>query len=256
MNFFLTFITLFLIGCSTHHTKGDGNEFSSFRNYKYNDLSGSFNVSRTSGFKKSKNAVFIKSSVNESSEVGGKPLERKTVISNLGILKADSKNMRVLRPYSASHEAWLEGIKHQSKMVINPQKRTMEVESRVGNENFKKESIKFPKTNGIFCFFSQLVECAKASYFLQRAVRNQSGKMNLTLIWDNYPFTELEFQDVSKSLFSAAELVYDGQITDKEHRFKLEVNDQSIFYVINKKYELEKFSWINQGITQTSQNDQ
>ena len=41
------------------------------------------------------------------------------------------------------------------------------------------ELFKFPEGKGIYCFFSQIIECAAVTGFISEAMKQKSGRMNL-----------------------------------------------------------------------------
>ena len=51
------------------------------------------------------------------------------------------------------------------------------------------KQVKFPvKGIGLYCFFSQLIECAKYTGFLSKALDANAGQMNFYLLWDGFPY--------------------------------------------------------------------
>jgi len=107
--------------------------------------------------------------------------------------------------------------------------------------------IPFPKGTGLYCFFSQIVECAGATGFFSLSTKNNAGELNFHIIWDGYPYFQEQYQNIPTEVFTQAKLVYDGQNDEGQRRYTLFFEEQALFFLINNQNGLEKIFWISQG---------
>ena len=249
MNFVLLILALnYLLACSLPNTNKSGiNRKVDVYNLK--DNSGQYLLKREIGLTKN-NEVVAKVIVSDSKGNLSRPSERIVSISSYGQLKTNKKNVRALRPKTSAYQLWLEGKKHSNKIRINLESKSLDVSlnSPIMEWNGKR-NFKFPKDNPLFCFYSQLVECASVTSFLKNAVEKKQGKMNFYLIWNGYPFFSEMYANIPRKLFSKAELIYESEISSEEHRFSLNVENQKMFYHIGQGKNLEKFFWVSQGLS-------
>ena len=101
----------------------------------------------------------------------------------------------------------------------------------------------------VYCFFSQVIECAQTTGFFNLVKNKESAKLKLYIIWEGYPYLNETYSDFPSELFSKASLEYEGKTKESEDRFTLKVAGQSIFFVIDKKDKMSKMFWVSQGIT-------
>lgn len=215
--------------------------------FNYTDKNGQFILKSASGLEKKSKTFFTKKILEIPGSGKEKILEQSIVISSVGIL---GKKMSILRPKISQYHVWFDGKKYSSELKINSQKKAVDIKMTSPESQWNgKSSIKFPSTKKLSCFFSQVIECAKISGFISKAIKEKNGVMNFLIIWEGYPYLNETFSDFPSELFSTAQLEYDGQNKKKETRFNLTVAGQSLFYVLNEKKALSKMFWVSQGIT-------
>lgn len=211
--------------------------------YELKDKSGTFVLKRSSGL--IGNKFIVREKLLGLYENEKKPFEKKISISKIGKLK----NVNILRPEKSSYAVWFDKKKYSTQMKINPLKRAMEVVLKSPESRWNgKRLIPFPRGTGVFCYFSQLIECITYTGFINKAIEKKVGVMNFHIVWDGYPFVHEQYLNLKKELFSRAEFIYDQRKKDSHDRFILKVSGQSIFYLL-KDGELVKKFWVSQGYT-------
>jgi hypothetical protein len=217
--------------------------------FTYTDKNGQFMVRMTNGFNKKTNTFFSKRSLEIPDKEKDNLLETSVTFSELGSVK--KKN--ILRPKMSQYSVWFDGKKYFSELKLNPEKKTIDVKmvSPEAQWNGVKQ-VKLPSTKVMYCFFSQVMECARTTGFLVEASKKEEGTFSFYLIWEGYPYLNETFTNVPSQLFSKAQLEYDGVTKENERRFSLKVAGQSIFYVVDDKYQMKKMFWVSQGISMVS----
>jgi len=217
--------------------------------YSYTDKNGQFLVRLSSGFNKKTNSFFTKRSLEIPEKDTDNLLETSVTLSDLGSVK--KKN--ILRPKLSQYNVWFDGKKYFSELKMNQAKKAIEVRmvSPESQWNGVKQ-IKLPSTKALYCFFSQVIECAKTTGFLADSAKKEEGTLYFYLIWEGYPYLNETFTNVPSQLFSKAQLEYDGTTKENERRFNLKVAGQSIFYVVDEKFQMKKMFWVSQGISMVS----
>lgn len=218
--------------------------------FAYTDKNGAFLVKLSSGFNKKENTFFTKKTLEVPNKETDNILEQSIVLSDMGALK---KKQPILRPKISQYTVWFEGKKYFSELKLNPGKKAIDVKmiSPESQWNGTKQ-VKLPNTKALYCFFSQLIECAKTAGFITQAISKETGTMNLYIIWEGYPYLNETFSDFPAELFSRAQLEYDGKSSGDERRFNLKVAGQSIFFSVDKKEQMKKMFWVSQGISMVS----
>lgn len=248
----ITILCLVLVSCastkSTAHLKKE--LVRAEEKFSYADKNGQFFVKLTAGFNKKEKTFFTKRILEIPNKETDNILEQSVAISEIGILK---KKKTILRPKLSQYNVWFEGKKYFSELKINPLKKAIDVKmvSPESQWNGTKE-IKLPSTKSLYCFFSQVMECAKTVGFVGEAIRKKSGTLSFYIIWEGYPYLNETFSDFPSELLSKAQLEYDGQVKEEGRRFNLKVGGQSIFYVIDKNEQMKKMFWVSQGISMIS----
>ncbi|WP_164848514.1 hypothetical protein [Halobacteriovorax sp. HLS] len=215
------------------------------KKFQLNDKAGKFFVVREKGFNKSKNQFIVKKSVQNPDS--GKELEKLIVISKLGNIK---KKLSILKPDISEYSVWFDGKRYTSTMKVNSKTRSMEVSLNSPEKQWQgKRNIPFPSGKGVYCYFSQITECARATGFIEKAINNDGGSMKVVIIWEGYPYFQEQYLNVPNSVFSLGTFEYDGRNANGERRFTLRTNNQSIFYFIDNNFELEKKFWVSQGFS-------
>lgn len=217
--------------------------------FSYTDKNGQFLVRLSSGFNKKTNTFFTKRSLEAPEKENDKILETSVTFSDLGSIK--KKN--ILRPKLSQYNVWFDGKKYFSELKLNPSQKAMDLRmvSPESQWNGTKQ-IKLPSTKALYCFFSQVVECAKTVGFLAKAVKKEEGILNFYIIWEGYPYLNETFTNIPSQLFSKAQFEYDGVTKENDRRFNLKVAGQSIFYVVDEKMQMKKMFWVSQGISMIS----
>ena len=218
------------------------------RIYDLQDKSGNFVVVRERGFLKSKNHAVVKRYVYSSDDPEKKFLEQSVVISNPGKLK----NIYILRPFKSEYVVWFEKKKYKTEMEIDPKSKSMIVKMSSPESQWNgTKTVPFPQGKGVYCFFSQVIDCAAITGFISQAIKSQAGEMYFHLIWEGYPYFMEQYINVREEVFSNALLRYDGKTNEGLMRFTLEAGGQNIFYLVDSASRVEKIYWIAQGLTQS-----
>jgi hypothetical protein len=179
-------------------------------------------------------------------------LEKTIVVSKMGYLKTNKGNVRVIRPEISQHEIWLDKKRYFSQIKILPKSRSV----RVSMESPKKKwngvkSFDLPGNTKLYCFYSQLPECLKNNNLIS-SLKKSSKRLNLTLIWDNYPYHNEQYKFVINEPFQVVSLAYDGFSKTHGHKISVDLGNQIIFYHFNKNYDFQRMFWISQGISMVS----
>lgn len=215
--------------------------------FTYSDKNGEFLVKLSSGFNKKENTLFTKRSLEVPFKDSENVLEQSIVLSDLGVL---NKKNTILRPKISQYTVWFEGKKYFSELKLNTAKKSIDLKMVSPESQWNGfKQIKLPSSKSLYCFFSQVIECAKTVGFLSKAISKESGAMNFYIIWEGYPYLNETFSDFPSELISRAELEYDGKTKEDERRFNLRVAGQSIFYIVDKDQQMQKMFWVSQGIS-------
>jgi hypothetical protein len=218
--------------------------------YNLTDKSGKFELVRETGFIKSKNQYITKRQIFSKDE-NRKLLEKSIVISTPGSFKG----VNILRPKISQYSVWFEKKKYFSEMSISTKEKSMMIKLNSPEKQWRGESlIKFPKITGVFCYFSQIIECANLSGFIDEATKRQAGNMKVLIIWEGFPYIQEQYLNIPKEVFLNATFAYDGKNQNNERRFTLKFAGQSVFYFVDKKNRLLKMFWVSQGLSVTRKN--
>lgn len=211
------------------------------------DKAGSFFVQRESGLSSDKKYLVSKYRVFPSDSNKQKALEQSILLSRPGVL---GKSQRVLRPEKSEYRVWFEAKLYQTETSIDVQGRNLVIEMKSPESQWNGvRKFPFPGGTGVFCYFSQLVECAKFTGFIDKAITEKNGKMSFHIIWDGYPYIQEQYDNLNNEPFSSAVLEYDGQTNEGDHRFSLNTSNNIIFYLFNDSYEYAKMFWPSQGFS-------
>ena len=218
--------------------------------FNYADKNGQFVVKLSSGFNKNKNHFFTKRVLESANKTGDNVLEQSVVLSDIGSL---NKKGTILRPKISQYNVWFEGKKYFTELKFDAQKKAIDIKLISPESQWNGTKIvKLPSTKALYCFFSQVIECAKTAGFLDKAIKNEAGTMNFYVIWEGYPYYNETLSNFPSEVLSKAQLEYDGKTKDVERRFNLKVNGQSIFYVVDQKEQMKKMFWVSEGISMIS----
>src|SRR5690606_29149995 len=106
-----------------------------------------------------------------------------------------------------------------------------------------------PDAGSIYCYFSQIIECAHTSSFISKAIINGSGQMNFYIVWEGYPYFQQQYIGLQEELISSAQLSYDGENERGLRRFSLSIGNQIIFYHLDKGQNIQAIFWPSQGLS-------
>lgn len=243
---------LLLESCSHGKNSNIEKNLSAFEEtYVMNDKNGTFIIKSSSSLNKSENTYSTKKTMQTPKRGTGSILEQVLVVSSVGKIK---NKISTLRPRNSNYVVWFDGKKYTSELKINTRARAFDLKTtspEPGQSGSKQ--IKFPNTKNISCFFTHVVECGKVVGFVQKAIKEKTGKMNLFVVWEGYPFLNETFTDFPLELFSEAELEFDKEVGEGQSQFNLQVAGQSIFLVVDKNLILNKMFWVTQGMTMVTQ---
>lgn len=218
--------------------------------FSYTDKNGSFLVKLGSGINKKDNTLFTKRSLEITDKQTDNILEQSIVLSEIGVLK---KKKTILRPKVSQYTVWFDGKKYFSELKLNQAEKLFDLKMVSPESQWNgTKKIKLPNSKALYCFFSQVIECAKAVDFIATAIKKEGGSMNFYIVWEGYPYLNETFSDFPVELFSKAKLEYDGKTKEDERRFNLSVAGQSIFFVLDKNEQMKKMFWVSQGISMVS----
>jgi len=236
---------LFFFGCTSTSKKSGIESFKVEMNLE--DKSGKFTVVRESGVGSDKKSFVSKYRVFSYEETGKKVLEQSIVFSVPGFL---NKKFPLLRPDKSQYRVWFDGKLYQSETFVEVKTKSLVVklESPESQWSGTKKYV-FPGGNGVFCYFSQLVECIDYSGFIRKAIKSKAGKMNFHVIWDGFPYVQEQYLNIANEPFSPALLEYDGRTKEGENRFSLTVSGNVIFYLFSDQYDYAKVFWPSQGLS-------
>ncbi len=211
------------------------------------DKSGAFEVKRSSGFSPNGKTYVSRYKVFPEGRQENKVLEQSTVVSTPGFLKG---KLPVLRPFQSQYKVWFDGSLYQTETKIDIKSRALLISMKSPEKQWQgRSSVPFPGGNGIFCYFSQVVECIRYTGFVDKAIRQKQGRLELTIIWDGYPYIQEQYLNLRNEPFVQAVLEYDGSTKEGDHRFSMSVSGSVIFYLFNENNEYAKIFWPAQGFS-------
>jgi len=210
--------------------------------FKLKDESGEYSLIRESGPGKANKTYVVKRKVKTLGDQNPKTLEKSISISS----KLDGK----LIPKVSQFSVWYNKNRHFTQIELDQKEKHLKV--TWDSPNPKYNGIKyFPIKNDrvIFCFFTQVIECARHQDFLRKASRNEDGQLKMQIIWDGHPFFQQQFDNFNTPVTSPAVLEYDGKNRRGQRRFSLKVEGNSIFYFIDNKNQIMGQYWIAKGLS-------
>lgn len=250
MKYFTFIFALLISSCSLSKNSDSISSKKIFANEKstfnLKDNAGNFIVKREKGLITNKNQFVVKQMVLDSSGNEKEPLEKNITISNLGRVK----DIYVLRPYKSQYTVWFGGKEYSNDIQLDLQKKKLVVElSSPEKEWSGTREFDLPNPKSVYCFYSQVMECAAVTGFVEKAKANGQGKMNFYVIWNGYPYFHDQYVNLSGNLISRAQLEFDPSKKDNEIKFSLNVDNQVIFYVLDKNFNFIKQFWVAQGLS-------
>ncbi len=240
----LLILTLLISSCASKRSSKD-----SILKYsvemKLDDKSGSFDVKRESGT--AKNGKSIVSKYKVTSNESNKTLEQSIVFSTPGYLK---KKIRLLRPDKSQYKVWFDSKLYQSETFVDAANRELVVKLKSPEKQWQgTKKFKFPGGNGVFCYFSQVVDCVYFTGFIEKAIKAKAGKMKFHVIWDGYPFIAEQYLNINDEPFASAFMEYDGRTREGEDRFSMNISGSVVFFLFSEKYKYAKMLWPAQGFS-------
>lgn len=234
---------ILITSCSVFKSKGPAEGKKTF---SYTDVSGSYRLIRE--VKHLDKKVVVRNQLINSSAGNAKVVEKSITVTELGSVKEKGKRLLAARPGASEFMVWLEGKRYQVNMKLVPEKKSLRI-SMESPETKWQGTKDYPVPKGrLFCFYSQLPECLFYAQLLETAHADEKEEFGFYVVWDNFPFVQEQLTGVGADLFSPATVKFDGEIK-KRFRYIIEVDGQVILYHFTSSYELEKISWISQGIT-------
>lgn len=251
----LPFILLSLGSCSLLSRKNpadlvdDFYKKSSTSRFDLVDKAGAFVVVRDNGYREKDNRFLTKSAIYPENDDRNKLLEESVTISNPGALGG---KVKVMRPFASRYRVWFDGKEYKTEMFLREKEKGLEIKMTSPEEQWSgNKMVTLPKGTGVFCFLNQLVECVRMTGFFNLASKNDTGVMNFHLIWDGYPYYSQQYLNLPNEPISEAKLTFDGRTASGDSRFTLDVENQKIFYFVDKEYNFIKRFWVAQGLSQT-----
>lgn len=218
------------------------------KNYLFIDQAGEFLYEREVGFIAQGNQLIVKRQVLPSSGDTSQAFERSIAISNPGRLNQN----RILRPQVSQYTVWFDGERYFTEIRLNEEKEALDISFNSPEKDWQgKKTVSFPRGSGLYCFFTQVIECALVSDFLEKSMELEDGVMTFHIIWEGYPYVQEQYPGIPNQVFSSATFSYDGRTSDGYLRYALSFAGQTIFYHIDENFKLAKKFWVAQGLTIT-----
>jgi hypothetical protein len=237
-------ILFILFGCSSRMPKVELPE--SKKQFNYFDVNGRFLLSREVKSVQGKLISRVQLTLPEAAQP--KVLEKSISVARIGTVKMHKGRAITLRPEATEFEVWLEGKSYRNKMQLDKPSKSMQLTLNSPESKWNgTQKIRFPSSRQ-FCFFSQIPECLKINNYLHRARHGDKKGLSFTIVWDNFPYLQEQYNGVGRQLFSQAELKFEGE-SKGVFRYNVEVEGQTILYQFSKVYDLVRIFWIAQGIS-------
>jgi hypothetical protein len=244
------FIIFLLSSCAyvnqVIHTekKTSNNSLKLSQEYILKDKAGTFYLKREAGIsKKDKDFVVKKMILSEDDK--SLPLEKSITISKPGSLKG---KINILRPQISQYSVWFEKRKYFSEMKILPNEKKLQINLSSPQKKWNgKKEVSFPEGSGLYCFFSQVVECAKFNNFISESTKRGLGEMNFHIIWEGYPYFHAQYDNLPSKVFSRAKMSYEGMNPQGQRKYSLSFDNQTLFYLLDKQDKIVGEYWVSQG---------
>ena len=235
-----------LSGCAIFSGKKEGELLPHRKKtFQFVDKSGEYLLTRESGLLEQKNQIVVKRKLF-SQQGKDKPFEKSISITTPGYIK----KIKILRPHISQYSVWFDGKKYFTEISLNKNKKKLEVTMESPEEKWQgARLVDFPEGNGLYCFYTQIVECAHQTNFFSLSKQKKSGVMKFHIIWDGYPYIHEQYPDIPNDVFTKASFRYDGKNDDGHYRYSLNFANQTIFYMINDNNRLAGIHWVAQGLS-------
>lgn len=209
--------------------------------YKFKDGSGEYSLIREAGPGKENKTFVVKRKVKTKGNSNTKIVEKSISIS--------TRLEDELIPKISQFSVWYNKHRHFSQIELD--KKEKQIKVTWDSPDTKFNGVKyFPiKSNKVmFCFFTQVLECAKTKDFLRKSSKSEDIQLKMQIIWDGHPFFQQQFENFNTSITSPAVLEYDGKNRKGQKRFSLRVEGNQIFYFLDSKNQLMGKYWIAKGL--------
>lgn len=219
------------------------------KDYIYRDKAGTYSFQRESGPVAKERSLYAVKQVLTGQALNGQSeiMERSVVVSREGTIKG---KMRIWRPEKSEYAVWFDGKEYSTKMQLDEKNRALKVVNIDPELKEPKENlVRLSDSKTVYCFFSQIIECAQALDFINKSIENGNGQMNFNVIWEGYPYFQQQYVGLPEEVFSRAQLSYDGENERKIRRFSLNIGNQVIFYQLNTANEIVAIFWPAQGMS-------
>ncbi len=252
MLYWIVILSSFVFSCSSgrlgNKPSGLSSNWSSNSQsqYDFSDLSGQYSLKLEKRIDK-KNRFRQRSLLFEKKK-SETLLEKVVAVAQLGKLEgqngpADS----LMLPLASQYTVWYDGKKYFSQMRLNRKKRAMSVFNFIEGTPPVESLSPFPKGK-VFCFFSQIPDCLRATGFISEAIRFGGGTMKFWIIWENYPFHTKQYTNFDEKVFSSAVVTFENTV-DNLFRFEIQFSKQSLFYLFDQNQNFAKMYWVTQGLS-------
>lgn len=208
--------------------------------------------------KKSKEYIVKKSMFNKNANAA---LEKSIAFSKVGKVKKQP----LLQPSKSEFNIWFDNKKYTSKITVLPQKKSLSVVLNSPEAMWQGEKIyPFPKSNTVFCFYSQMVECLQYAQVFQKLKAQHSigeeKSYQFYLIWEGFPYIADTLTQFKNEVFSKARIEYDGTLEGQNQseektlkngwdKFTLTIQGQNMALILDRDFHLKKMFWVTQGMS-------
>ena len=250
-NFYILYSLVFLNACAyVNGVSLEKPRTKDFSSYRLVDQSGEFELKRAKGYS-SKDQFVVKKKLFRPKDLA-KEIEKSITISTP---KKNQNGINIYEPTKAESIYWLDGKEYKSTLSFNRDKKRITVRLKSPEEDWNGEkSTEITNELGVYCFFSQLVECVARTGFFKISREKKAGQMNFNVLWDGFPYFNEQYLGASNRVNSPGRLRYLGAVKDGHVKYQLEIEEQIIFYFIYQDSYLAKMYWVSQGLSITVKN--
>ena len=137
------------------------------------DKHGQYLVRKERGHLEKNKKLVTKKQIFDLASGEKKVLEKSISISRRGGLKGKTP---ILRPEISQYTVWFEGKKYFSELKLNTQKKGLDIRLESPEKQWNgTKTISLPDRKGNYCFFEQIIECARTVNFIDMAIKKKSG---------------------------------------------------------------------------------
>lgn len=242
-------ISLLLLCLACSNTPKATTQSSLKNEYEFKDKSGSYRFKRESGpIAKTKNLFAVKQTLYGQSRDGrNEVMERSVVVAKAGNIKG---KLPIWRPEKSEYTVWFDGKEYSVQTQLDEKIKGLSLTLKSPDSKYSGvQQHRLPDLGGIYCYFSQIIECASAMGFIDKAIDNNGGVMNFYIVWEGYPFFQQQYVGLSEEVYTKATLTYDGENGGGTKRFSLSMDNQIIFYQLDSSHNIKAIFWPAQGLS-------